>query len=288
MFATIWETVFTHPFLNLMILFYHFFGDNLGLAILGIAVIARLLMIPLVKKQTKMTKQMAMLKPELDKLQKKYGNDKEKLAQEQVKLYRRIGYNPLGCLATFVPQIIILSVLIGVIQSVTNSSLEGLYPWVVDITGITQDASIKTHFLFWDMTKSFSNVSGEFGRLSSQALPYILLSLMVGVTQYFTTLFTQKMQEVGKPKKKKVEKKKEKTQEETVAAMQESMQKSTMLMFPLMTVIFTISMPAALGWYWLLQSLLLIIQYMLLDFDKTKKGAQNLLDVFKKDKFKKQ
>ncbi len=203
MFATIWETVFTHPFLNLMILFYHFFGDNLGLAILGIAVIARLLMIPLVKKQTKMTKQMAMLKPELDKLQKKYGNDKEKLAQEQVKLYRRIGYNPLGCLATFVPQIIILSVLIGVIQSVTNSSLEGLYPWVVDITGITQDASIKTHFLFWDMTKSFSNVfAGEFGRLSSQALPYILLSLMVGVI-ISTTLFTQKMQEVGKPKKKK-------------------------------------------------------------------------------------
>jgi len=231
---------------------------------------------------------MAMLKPELDKLQKKYGNDKEKLAQEQVKLYKRIGYNPLGCLGTFVPQIIILSVLIGVIQSVTNSNLEGLYSWVVNLTNITKETSINTQFLFWDMTKSFSNVSGEFGRLSSQALPYILLSLMVGVTQYFTTLFTQKMQEVGKPKKKKGEKKKEKTQEETISSMQESMQKSTMLMFPLMTVIFTISMPAALGWYWLLQSLLLIIQYMLLDFDKTKKGVQNLLDVFKKDKFKKQ
>jgi len=288
MFATIWETVFTHPFLNLMILFYHFFGDNLGLAILGIAVIARLLMIPLVKKQTKMTKQMAMLKPELDKLQKKYGNDKERLAQEQVKLYKRIGYNPLGCLFAFVPQIIILSVLIGVIQSVTNSSLEGLYPWVVDITGITQSGSINTQFLFWDMTKSFSNVSGEFGRFSSQALPYILLSLMVGVTQYFTTLFTQKINEIGKPKKKKVEKKKEKTQEETIASMQESMQKSTMLMFPLMTVIFSISMPAVFGWYWMLQSLLLIIQYISLDFDKTKKGVQNLLDVLKKDKFKKQ
>jgi YidC/Oxa1 family membrane protein insertase len=87
MFATIWETVFTHPFLNLMILFYHLFSDNLGLAILGIAVIARLLMIPLVKKQTKMTKQMAMLRPELDKLQKKYGNDKEKLDRSRLKLY---------------------------------------------------------------------------------------------------------------------------------------------------------------------------------------------------------
>ena len=287
MFAEIWGTVFINPFFNLMILFYHFFGDNLGLAILGIAVIARLLMIPLVKKQTKMTKQMAMLRPELDKLQKKYANDKERLAQEQVKLYKRIGYNPLGCLGTFIPQIIILTVLIGVIQSVTNSNLEGLYSWVVNFTGITKETSINTQFLFWDLTKSFSNVSGEFGRLSSQALPYIILSLMVGVTQYFTTLFTQKMQEVSKPKKKK-EIKKGKTQEETIASMQESMQKSTMLMFPLMTVIFTISMPAALGWYWLLQSLLLIIQYIVLDFDKTKKGAQNLLDILKKDKFKKQ
>jgi membrane protein insertase Oxa1/YidC/SpoIIIJ len=66
------------------------------------------------------------------------------------------------------------------------------------------------------------------------------------------------------------------------------MQKSTMLMFPLMTVIFSISMPAVFGWYWMLQSLLLIIQYISLDFDKTKKGVQNLLDVLKKDKFKKQ
>ena len=288
MFAEIWGTVFINPFFNLMILFYHFFGDNLGLAILGIAVIARLLMVPLVKKQTKMTKQMAMLKPELDKLQKKYGNDKERLAQEQVKLYKRIGYNPLGCLGTFIPQIIILTVLIGVIQSVTNSNLEGLYSWVVNFTGITKETSINTQFLFWDLTKSFTNVSGEFGRLSSQALPYILLTLMVGVTQYFTTLFTQKMQMIDKPKKKKIEKKKGETQEEKIASMQESMQKSTMLMFPLMTVIFTISMSAALGWYWLLQSLLLIIQYMVLDFDKTKKGTQNLLDILKKDKFKKQ
>jgi hypothetical protein len=54
---------------------------------------------------------------------------------------------------------------------------------------------------------------------------------MVGVTQYFTTLFTQKMQEVGKPKKKKVEKKKEKTQEEAIASMQESMQNLLCLCF---------------------------------------------------------
>ena len=36
-----------------------------------------------------MTKKMAALKPQLDALEKKYGNNKEKLAQEQMKLYQK-------------------------------------------------------------------------------------------------------------------------------------------------------------------------------------------------------
>jgi YidC/Oxa1 family membrane protein insertase len=284
MIATIWETIFFNPLLNLMILLYDFFGNNLGLAILGIAVIARLIMIPLTKKQTTMTKKMASLKPELDKLQKKYGENKEKLAQEQVKLYKKVGYNPLGCLGTFVPQLLILSVLIGVIRAVTNSNLEGLYPWVVEMTGIAKDSAINTKFLFWELTTNYNAVSAEFGKFSLEALPYIALSILVGITQYFTTIFTQKMQQVSTPKKKEVKKKVEKTQEQSMEEMQEKMQKSTMLLFPIMTAFFTISMPAALGWYWMLQSLLLIIQYLSLDFDKTKKGIQNLLDVLQRKK----
>ena len=148
MLATIWNTIFFNPLLNLMILLYDFFGNNLGLAILGIAVIGRLIMIPLVKKQTAMTKKMASLKPELEKLQKKYGENKEKLSQEQIKLYKKVGYNPLGCVGTFIPQLIIFSALIGVIRAVTNSDLEGLYPWVINMTEIGTDTAINTKFLF--------------------------------------------------------------------------------------------------------------------------------------------
>ncbi len=279
MFATIWKDIFFNPLLNLMILLYDLFGNNLGLAILGIAVIGRIVMIPLVKKQTDMTKKMALMKPELEKLQKKYANNKEKLGQEQMKLYKKVGYNPLGCIGTFLPQLIILSALIGVIRTVTASGLEGLYPWVGNFTGIAQDTSINTKFLFWELTSSYKEVSSEFGKLSLEALPYIGLSALVGVTQYFTSLFTQKIQEVNKPKKKEEKKVKSLIEEPSMEAMQSKMQKSTMFMLPLMTVFFTISMPAALGWYWMLQSLLLVIQYVTLDFNKTKKGVQNLLDV---------
>lgn len=282
MFSTIWNTVLFYPILNLMILFYHFFGNNLGLAILGIAVVARIVMIPLVKKQTGMTKKMAAIKPELDKLQKKYANNKELLAQEQVKLYKKTGYNPLGCIGTFIPQLVILSVLIGVIRAVTSSDLDGLYPWVVNVTNITQDASINTRFLFWELTKSYKEVAAEFGKFSAQSIPYILLSVLVGVTQYFTTVFTQKMQNLSTPKKENTKSKK--SDASPMEGVQAGMQKSTMFLLPIMTVFFTISMPTALGWYWMIQSLLLVVQYVSFDFNKTKKGVQNLLDVLKKKK----
>lgn len=278
MFSTIWNTVFFNPLLNLMIIFYHFLGDNLGLAILGIVIIARILMIPLVKKQTGMTKKMAPLKPQLDELQKKYANNKEKLAEEQMKLYKKTGYNPLGCIGTFIPQLVILSVLIGVIRAVTASDLDGLYTWVRDFTGISNGVSINTKFLSLELTKSFKDVAGEFGNFSIQSFPYILLSVLVGVVQYFTTVFTQKMQNITTPKK---DSKKDKGAD-PMANMQASMQKSTMFLLPLMTVFFAISMPAALGWYWMVQSLLLVVQYISLDFDKTKKGVQNLLDLLSK------
>jgi YidC/Oxa1 family membrane protein insertase len=278
MFSTIWNTVFFNPLLNVMIIFYHYLGDNLGLAILGIAIIARIVMIPLVKKQTGMTKKMASLKPQLDELQKKYANNKEKLASEQMKLYKKTGYNPLGCIGTFIPQLVILSVLIAVIRAVTASDLDGLYTWVKDLTGISDGISINTKFLSLELTKSYKELSSEFGKFSIESLPYIVLSILVGVVQYFTTVFTQKMQNVTTPKKET----KGKKEGDTMGNMQASMQKSTMYFLPLITVFFTISMPAALGWYWMVQSLLLVIQYVSLDFDKTKKGIQNLLDLLHK------
>jgi YidC/Oxa1 family membrane protein insertase len=280
MLATIWNTVLFNPVLNTVILLYHYLGDNLGLAILAIAIVTRLILTPLVKKQTAMTKKMANLKPELEKLQKKYANNKEKLSQEQMKLYKRVGYNPLGCIGTFVPQLIILSALIGVIRAVTDSNLDGLYTWVRDLVGISNGYMINPEFLFWDLTKSYNGMSSEFGRLAVESLPYIVLALLVGVVQYATTVFTQKMQAPTTPKKEN----KKKGEAQSPEDMQAQIQKSMMFMFPLMTVFFTISMPAALGWYWMVQSFMLVIQYFILDFDKNKKGVQNLWDIlFKKE-----
>jgi YidC/Oxa1 family membrane protein insertase len=270
-----------------MVVLYHILFSNLGLAIIVIGIISRLALIPLTKKQTEMTRKMASLKPQLEELKKKYQNNPEKLSKEQMKLYKKVGYNPLGCLGTFIPQLIILSVLIGVVRAITNNDTEGIYEFVLNwVSKGTGEFTINPNFLGLDLTQTYSVLSGEFGRFSIQALPYLILALFVGVVQFVTTKLTMLLQnpdEVTKDKGKS----KTKGGEPNMEDMQQNMQKSMMFMFPLMTIFISISAPAALGLYWVIQSVMLIVQYFIVDFDRSKKGVQNLLTQIKSKYLKK-
>ncbi|MCC5830989.1 MAG: YidC/Oxa1 family insertase periplasmic-domain containing protein [Phycisphaeraceae bacterium] len=79
-----------------------------GLAIIVLVLAVRLILHPLTKKSqismTKMSKQMQALQPEIKKLKEKYKDDPKQLQQEQMKLFREKGVNPLnmlGCLPLF-------------------------------------------------------------------------------------------------------------------------------------------------------------------------------------------
>lgn len=281
MFATIWNTIFYHPILNIVLASYHLLWDNLGLAIIAIAILFRLILLPFMKRQTEMTKKMSTLQPQLKELQKKYKNNPQKLSQEQMKLYKKVGYNPLGCLVTFVPQLLILSVLIQVIRNVTNGSLDGIYPFVSNWINNGSEIVINTRFLVWDLARSYNDVAAEFGRFAAVSLFYLLLSLLVGFSQYLMSKFTQVMQDpinVPVEEKKSTKKKDEPISPEE---MQKKMTKSFMLILPLSTVFIAISAPSALSLYWVIQSFMLVLQYVFLDWDKTKKGVQNLITIYR-------
>ena len=281
MIGDIFKTILTYPILNLMVALYHILFNNLGLAIIAIAIISRLALIPLTKTQTEMTKKMATLKPELDKLKKKYANNPEQLSKEQMKLYKKVGYNPLGCLGTLIPQLIILSVLIGVIRAITNNNTEGIYEFILNwVSKGTGEFAINQNFLGLNLTHTYSDLSGEFGRFSMQAIPYLILALVVGLIQFVTTKLTMVLQNPTATQSKKKSNKK-KSAEPNMEGMQEGMTKSMMYMFPLMTIFISISAPAALGIYWIVQSFMLIAQYFILDFDQSKKGVQNLFTQLK-------
>lgn len=77
--------------------------QNYGISILLFTIIVKLILLPLTIKQQKSMLKTQKLQPMLMELQKKYGNDKEKLNMETMKLYQTYKINPMsGCLPMFI------------------------------------------------------------------------------------------------------------------------------------------------------------------------------------------
>ncbi len=89
------------------------FSGNYGLAIIILTIIVRVLTFPLTHKQIKSAKAMQDLQPEIKKIQEKHKDDKEKLNEETMKLWKQHNVNPIaGCL----PLVIQFPVLIAMFQ----------------------------------------------------------------------------------------------------------------------------------------------------------------------------
>lgn len=109
-----WDLIL-NPFITVLTLLYSLLGENIVLAIVVFTILVRLAILPLTAQQQRSSKAMQQLQPEMQKLQEKYKNDREKLAQEQMALYREHGVNPLGgCL----PLLIQFPILIGLYQAI--------------------------------------------------------------------------------------------------------------------------------------------------------------------------
>src|SRR4249920_1604740 len=67
-----------------------------ALSIVGLTLVIRAALIPLFVKQIKSSRNMQLLQPRVKELQKKYGHDRERLAQETMALYKETGTNPFA------------------------------------------------------------------------------------------------------------------------------------------------------------------------------------------------
>ncbi|WP_405030518.1 membrane protein insertase YidC [Nocardioides bizhenqiangii] len=71
-------------------------GASWTLSIIGLTVVIRAALIPLFVKQIKSSRNMQLIQPKVRELQKKYGHDRQKLAEETMKLYKEAGTNPFA------------------------------------------------------------------------------------------------------------------------------------------------------------------------------------------------
>jgi YidC/Oxa1 family membrane protein insertase len=120
-----------NPFSTILLFLYQILGGNVVLTIVVFTILVRAATYPLTIKQQRSAKAMQELQPELTKLREKYKNDREKLAQAQMEMYRQFGINPLaGCL----PLLIQLPILLGLYQAIV-ATLAATPHQLLDLSG---------------------------------------------------------------------------------------------------------------------------------------------------------
>ncbi len=101
------------------------FGPASGVAwvlsIIGLTIVIRALLIPLFVKQIKSSRNMQLLQPRVKELQKKFGHDKERLAQETMSLYRETKTNPFSSCLPLIIQMPIFLALFRLIDQATKN-----------------------------------------------------------------------------------------------------------------------------------------------------------------------
>jgi YidC/Oxa1 family membrane protein insertase len=108
-FANIIEEAFS-PLINLfesimVFIHAHLVGGSWGLAIVGLTVLTRAVLVPLTFKQLRSMQEMQRMAPEINKLKEKYKDDKQRQQQEIMKFYQENKINPLASCLPFLLQL---------------------------------------------------------------------------------------------------------------------------------------------------------------------------------------
>ena len=128
-----WFYFLTKPFFYALSWANDYLG-NFGLAILAITVIVKLVFFPLANKSYKSMAKMRNLGPEIKKLRERVGDDRQKLNQEMMNLYKKEKVNPAaGCLPILV-QIPVFFALYKVLFVSIEMRQTPFFGWIKDLS----------------------------------------------------------------------------------------------------------------------------------------------------------
>ena len=155
-----------------------FFEDmtgNFGVAILILVVIIKIIFFPLANKSYRSMAKMRKLQPEMQRLRDQFGNDKQRLNQEMMTLYKQEGANPAsGCLPILV-QIPVFFALYKVLLTTIEMRHAPFFGWIQDLSA--KDPTAITNlfgFMPWSVP--------ELGPLN--VLNIGILPIIMGITMY--------------------------------------------------------------------------------------------------------
>jgi YidC/Oxa1 family membrane protein insertase len=128
-----WFFFLTKPLFKILDWIFHFVG-NFGVAILCLTVLVKLAMYPLANKSYRSMSKMKLLGPKMQELKEKFGDDRAKMNQEMMALYKREKVNPAaGCLPILV-QIPVFYALYKVIFVTIEMRHAPFFGWIQDLS----------------------------------------------------------------------------------------------------------------------------------------------------------
>ena len=165
-------------------------GVSWALSIMFLVVTVRLLLFPLFVKQIKSQRAMQELQPEIAKLRKQYGSDRQGMSQAMMALQKERGVNPLaGCLPVL-PQIPVFLSLFHVLRRLAPG-VPGLYGWSDELT----DQAARAELFGAPISASFKMSGAKADALLAVTGGYTSIRIVASaliVIMCFTTFFTQK------------------------------------------------------------------------------------------------
>ncbi len=296
---SLFELLITRP-LGFIIRIIYNLVQNYGLSIILFTIIVKLILMPLQAKSQKAMKKQQKIQPIVAELQKKYANDQQKLQAEMMKVYKENGVSMTGgCLPLLIQFPILIGLysvirrpityirgvnfadetviervktvlaqmtekfpdIVGKLASLSPEQLHKNYQiqlstWA-DKLGLANEYGwhINFNFLGLDLSgvpsAAVSAISrGDFSNLGTVLL--ILIPIFAVLTTWLSMRQSQKLTQNPNVKQNDDDP-------------SQSMSKSMNMMMPIMTGFFTFSLPSGIGIYWIISSLMQMVQQYVLD-----------------------
>ena len=264
------------PFAAVMRLMYSITGSY-GLSLILFSLVVTLIMVPFQMKSKRSMVRMGKLSNRQAQLQKQYANNQQKYQEELARLYQEEGINPMGgCLWSFIPMFIIVPLYsiirqpivyfmgisetacgalreaaesLGYVAETLSNGAYGAYEQVdlanfisnnwtnyswADIEGVG-DKLLRMHFSFLDVDLSLQpQVAIKSFAPEWAMIGLILIPVLAAAMNYVQTIIISKSNGQSEEQQKSM--------------------RMVNIMMPLMSLWFCFSMPAALGLYWIANS----------------------------------
>ncbi len=236
MISHLFNEIFYRPLLNGLVFLYNVVpGHDMGISIIILTIVIRFILWPLTGKSIKNQKVLTKIQPQIEEIKKKFKNDKKAQAQALMGLYSENKINPL---AGFLPLVIQIPIIIALWQVFLNSlnlDLNSLYSF------IPAPAQVQSIFL----------------GLVDLSHKSVVLAVLAGVLQYFQTKMIMPVSAKATTGKLA-----------EASSFSHIMSKQMLYFGPILSIVIFWSLPAALPLYWIMVTLLTLLQQYLNQDDR--------------------